>query len=124
MGSGALPADPDRAGARGETRCSLEEVCRAAAWLCRTGGGVFFVHKPERLSELLCGMTACGIEPKRLRPVCKRLDSAPSLVLVEGRRGGRPGLRIEPALPMQKPDGSPSVELRRICHLEEKAEKP
>ena len=37
-GSGALPADADRAAARSELKSSLEEICRAAAYLLRTGG--------------------------------------------------------------------------------------
>ena len=41
--------------------------------------------------------------------------SAPNLVLVEGRRGGHPGLTIEPPLLLRDADGSDSAELRRIC---------
>ena len=94
----------------------MEEICAASAFLCRTGGSVNFVHKPERLSELFCCMTAHGIEPKRLRLVCHREGAAPNLVLVEGRRGGRPGLKIEPALVLHCPDGSETDEVRRIYH--------
>ena len=72
VGSGKLSPDAARAAARGETQCSMEEICAASAFLCRTGGSVNFVHKPERLSELFCCMTAHGIEPKRLRLVCHR----------------------------------------------------
>ena len=114
-GSGALPADPARAGARAELSCRLDEICAAAAWLLHTGGAACLVHKPERLSELLVSLTAHGLEPKRLRLVCRRADSAPSLVLVEARRGGRPGLRIEPPLALCGEDGGESEELRRIC---------
>ena len=110
-GSGALPADPERAAARGELLCSLEDVCRAASWLLHTGGRACLVHKPERLSELFCTLSAQGLEPKRLRLVSKRPESAPSLVLVEARRGGRPGLSIEPPLILQNADGSESEEL-------------
>ena len=116
LGSGALPADPARAGARAEISCSLDEICAAAAWLLPTGGAACLVHKPERLSELFVSLTVHGLEPKRLRPVCRRADSAPSLVLVEARRGGKPGLRIEPPLPLCALDGGESEELRRICH--------
>lgn len=116
VGSGAVPGDAKRAGARGETRCSMEDVCRAAAFLCRTGGSVCLVHKPERLSELMCMMTAQGIEPKRLRLVCHRAGRAPSLILIEGRRGGRPGLKIEPELILTNPDGTDSEEAKRIYH--------
>lgn len=119
-GSGALPADAARAGARGELLCTLEDLCRAAGFLLRTGGRACLVHKPERLSELFCRLTAQGLEPKRLRLVCKRPESAPSLVLVEARRGGKPGLRIEPPLLLQGPDGSESEELARVYRQRKK----
>ena len=38
----------------------------------------------------------------------------PSLVLAEGRRGGKPGLRLDPPLVLHGPDGSDTPELRRI----------
>lgn len=116
LGSGPLPADPARAAARGETDCTLPELCAAAAWLLRTGGAFCLVHKPERLSELFCALTAAGLEPKRLRLVCARPGAAPSLALTEGRRGARPGLKIEPSLCLSAPDGSESVEYKRIYH--------
>lgn len=116
LGSGALSPDPARAAARSETDCTLEDLCRAAAWLLHSGGSFCLVHRPERLSELFGAMSAHALEPKRLRLVCSRCDSPPSLVLVEGRRGGRPGLRIEAPLLLTGPDGSESAELRRIYH--------
>jgi len=114
VGAGAQPADPARASARSETDCTLDELCSAAAYLLRSGGSFCVVYKPERLSELLCALSARRLEPKRLRLVCARPGAAPSLVLVEGRRGGRPGLRIEPELALAEADGSESAELRRI----------
>lgn len=113
-GSGALSPDPARAAARGETDCTLSELCAAAAYLLRTGGRFCLVHRPERLSELFCALSAAGLEPKRLRPVCPRPESAPNLVLVEARRGGKPGLQIEPALVLTDAEGNESEEVRRI----------
>ena len=116
VGSGYLSPDAGRAAARGELQCTLEDICRAAAFLLRTGGSFSLVHKPERLSETFCAMTAVGIEPKRLRLVSHRQGAAPSLVLIEGRRGGKPGLKIEPPLILTAPDGSDSEEVKRIYH--------
>lgn len=116
LGSGRLSPDKERAAARGETDCTLSDICAAAAFLCRTGGRVCFVHKPERLSELFCAMSASGIEPKRLRLVCHMQNSAPNLVLVEGRRGGNPGLKIEPALILRNADGTETDEILKIYH--------
>lgn len=96
--SGRTAPDPRRAAARDERSCTLADLCAAAAYLLRWGGLFTLVHRPERLSEVFCGMAGCGIEPKRLRPVCHRADSAPSLVLIEGKRGAKPGLKFEPPL--------------------------
>ena len=114
--SGAVSPNPDRAAARSELLCTLPELCAASAFLLRTGGRACFVHRPERLSELFVCLSSAGLEPKRLRLVCRDADAAPSLVLVEARRGGKPGLTIEPALLLQNPDGTESAEYRRIYH--------
>lgn len=114
--SGAMSPDAGRRTARGETDCTLEDVCAAAAFLCRTGGSFSLVYRPERLSELFCSMTAHALEPKRLRLVCHTAYSAPSLALVEGRRGGRPGLRVEPPLILTAANGGESDEVKRIYH--------
>lgn len=114
--SGAVSPNPDRAAARSELLCTLPELCAASAFLLRTGGRACFVHRPERLSELFVCLSSSGLEPKRLRLVCRDADAAPSLVLVEARRGGKPGLTIEPALLLQNPDGAESAEYRRIYH--------
>lgn len=118
QGSGALPQDSDRAAARSEVLCSLSEICAAAAFLLQTGGRACFVHRPERLSELFANLSSAGLEPKRLRLVCRDAQAAPSLVLVEARRGGKPGLNIEPSLYLQNPDGAESTEYKRIYHRE------
>ena len=111
---GALSPDASRAAARSECCCTLEELCRAVEWLLPSGGRFYLVHRPERLSELCVTLTACGLEPKRLRPVAVRGERAPSLVLLEARRGGRPGLNWEAPLLLQNADGGESEELRRI----------
>ena len=114
--AGAVSPEEGRAAARSECGCSLTELCEAAAFLLRTGGSFFLVHRPERLSELCGQLSAHGLEPKRLRLVCHRADSAPSLVLLEARRGGKPDLKIEPMLVLCGQDGGESEEYRRIYH--------
>lgn len=114
--SGFVSPAEGRANARAEGLCSLEDICAAAAFLLKTGGSFNLVHKPERLSEVFCCMTKHGIEPKRLRMVCHRADSAPNLVLIEGRRGGKPGLKAEPVLLLRNADNSETEEIKRIYH--------
>jgi tRNA1(Val) A37 N6-methylase TrmN6 len=113
-GSGRVTADSALRAARTEVSCTLEEVCQAAARLLRWGGSFCLVHKPERLGDLCCALRAAGLEPKRLREVCKQAGSAPSLLLMEGRRGGKPGLTIQAPLLLQTADGKPTAELNAI----------
>ena len=44
------------------------------------------------------GFREYGLEPKRLRLVQQRPEKAPFLFLLEARRGGKPGLTVEPTL--------------------------
>jgi len=112
--SGAVSGDAALRTARSETECTLEDVCRAASYLLRWGGSFCLVHKPDRLTDLLCTLRQFAMEPKRLRFVCSRADSAPSLLLLEGRRGGKPGLTIEAPLILQNSDGTFTSEVDAI----------
>ncbi|MGI5936814.1 MAG: tRNA1(Val) (adenine(37)-N6)-methyltransferase [Oscillospiraceae bacterium] len=117
VGRGGVSPLEERDMARSESMCSLSDICQAAAYLCRFGGSFALVHRPERLSEVFCAMTKAGIEPKRLRLVSSRAQSPPSLALIEGRRGGKPGLAVEPLLIMHDDNGDYTQEMKRIYHL-------
>lgn len=84
--------------ARMETGCTLADWCAAAARLTRNGGRFALVHRPERLTDVLCALRSCGLEPKRLRFLQHDLSHPPSAVLVEAVRQGRPGLSVLPVL--------------------------
>ena len=119
VSGGAAPEKLPLAIARSEVCCTLSDLCACAAWCLRFGGSFFLVHKPERLTDLLCDLRAVRLEPKRIRFVRHRAQSAVSLVLLESRLGGRPGLRYEPDLILYGPDGSASADCRRIYHRQE-----
>lgn len=114
VSSGAASPRADRAEARGEVACTLEDLCAAAGALCRWGGKFAVVYRPERLPELFDAMRKNGIEPKRMRLVCHNASCAPSLVLLEGRRGGKPGLQVERVLFIKDAGGADTEEIRAI----------
>ena len=84
--------------ARHEVACTLEDIIAVSAKLLQTSGRLCMCHRPERLAELISLMTKYKVEPKRLKLVCQRKGEEPWLVLVEGRRCGNIGLKIEPTL--------------------------
>ena len=54
-----------------------------------------------------------GIEPKRLRFVAKNPESAPWLFLLEGKKGSKPFMQVEPQLHIRTEDGD-CQEIRRL----------
>lgn len=115
VGSGQTAASP-LAQARSEETCSLSQLVHAAAWLLRCGGRFALVHRPERLADLIWELRSHSLEPKRIRFVRHRPDSAVSLVLLEARKGGRPGLQYEPDLILFDSDGRETAEYKKIYH--------
>ena len=114
--SGPKSPDPARAAARGGA-LSPAQFSGAAAYLLKKGGEFCLVHKPEFLTDIFAAMRLADIEPKRLRFVCHTADSAPALVLISGRHGGRPGLTAMPFLILREADGTPSDEVRAVYHM-------
>lgn len=115
-GSGKSAERESTATAREERTCTLGDVCAAAAYLTRWGGRFALVHKPERLTEIICTLRTNGLEPKRLRMVQHKSAAAPNLILIESRRGGNPSLTVEPPLILAEDNGNDTSEIKRIYH--------
>ncbi len=97
-GSGVSCVGEARKTAREESECTLDDVCAAAARVLRWGGKFCLVHRVDRLCDLISSLRDHALEPKRLRFVLPRSDAAPSLLLLEARRGGKSGLTVEAPL--------------------------
>ena len=101
--------------ARRDDCCNPEELFQAAAWSLCYGGDFYLVHKPERLAQLCgCAINA-GLEPKRLRLVRHRPGDEVSLILLQCRKGGKPGLIWEEAS-LHHADGSPTEYYKKLYH--------
>lgn len=100
--------------ARHETACNIDDITECAARILRFGGRLCICHRPERTFDALFSMRNHGIEPKRVRFVQKNGESAPWLVLIDGRKGGKAGLLVEKPLLMQTESGTPSDEILNI----------
>ena len=118
QGSGILSETDAERIARHEVLCTIEDVCQAASRLLRFGGRLCLCQRPERLCDTLCAMRSAGIEPKRVRFVQQRPASAPWLFLVEGKKGSKPYMTIEPPLFVEG-EGGFSQEILRIYHKKE-----
>lgn len=96
--------DLPKAIARHEVFCTLDDVCREASLLLRSGGRFYMVHRPHRLAEIITALKTYRLEPKRMKLVHPFADKDANMVLIEAVRGGRSMMKVEaPVIVYQKP---------------------
>lgn len=100
--------------ARHETFCNMDDIAKSASKLLRFGGKFCICHRPERVFDAMVAMRDNGIEPKRLRFVSKKGDTQPWLVLIEGKRGAKNGLKVEKPFMAYNDDGTLTDEMLEI----------
>ena len=110
------PASARTPDARREDLCDPARLFAAAAGALKWGGSFSLVHRPERLAELCFHAGVNRLQPKRLRLVRHHPGGPINLVLMECRKGGKPGLIID-EMYLFDPSGQPSDDYRRIYHL-------
>ena len=113
-GGGIKNIDEGATLARHEIACNMDDIAKSAARLLKFGGKFCICHRPERVFDAMVAMRKNGIEPKRLRFVSKKGDTQPWLVLIEGKRGAKNGLKVESQLVAYKEDGTLSDEMLSI----------
>lgn len=87
--TGHVATEPEKARAKHEILCALDDVVAAAARLLRPRGRFAVIVPPGRLQDLLASCEAHGLRPARLRMVHGRIELAASHCLLEAVRGGR-----------------------------------
>ena len=100
--------------ARHETFCNMNDIAKSASRLLKFGGKLCICHRPERVFDAMLAMHNNGIEPKRLRFVSKNGNTQPWLVLIEGKRGAKNGLKVEAPLVAYNSNGTLTEEMLSI----------
>lgn len=102
--------------ARHEVYCTLEDVVKACKLHVRPGGKVALVHRPERLVDLLTLLRAYRLEPKRVRYVYPKHGKDANMLLIEGVRDGKSGLKTMSPLYIYNPDNTYTEEAEAIIY--------
>ena len=80
--------------ARHEVCGDITDFCRSARKMLKFGGIFAAVYRTDRLIDLTSAMRSCDLEPKRMTLVFADTSSEPSMVLVEGKVGGKSGVVV------------------------------
>ena len=102
--------------ARQELCCTPEDLFRCGSHLLKFGGDFFLVHKPERLAQLISTAAKYKLEAKRLCLVRHREGAPVNLILLQLRKGAKPGLTWEEII-LHHADGSPTPIYKEIYHI-------
>ncbi|WP_132278808.1 tRNA1(Val) (adenine(37)-N6)-methyltransferase [Natranaerovirga hydrolytica] len=100
--------------ARHEILCNLEDVIKASSKLVKVGGKVYFVHRPNRLTEMMVLMKSYQLEPKRIRFVHPYHNKPANMVLIEGIRHGKSLVEVEKPLIVYEKEGTYTQEIYDI----------
>lgn len=114
---GLTNPDEGKAISRHEIKCSFEDVVKVSKKLLKSGGKLFLVHRPERLSELITTLRQNGMETKRLRMVHSFVDEKAVMVLIEAASGGGTFMKVEKPLIIYKEKNVYSDEIDEIYHF-------
>ena len=104
--------------ARRDDFCNPEALLRTASKALRYGGDFFLVHKPEHLAQLIACGSAVSLEAKNLTLIRHKEGGPITLILLQLRKGGKPGLKLE-EIALYNKTGTPTAAYRKIYHIKE-----
>lgn len=99
--------------ARHEITLSLEQIFKIAKKILKNNGNIAIVHRPDRLMEILSVMKENNIEPKRIQFVYPKPTMDSNIILIEGTKNGKSGLKILPPIFVHKKDGSYTEQVKK-----------
>ncbi len=84
--------------ARHEILMTLSDVVKASEYALKFGGKLSMVNRVDRLSDVFYEFKKNKIEPKRICFITAKLSNPPKIFLIEGIKGGKSGMTVEPSL--------------------------
>lgn len=112
--SGRINPNLQRAVARHEIKATLGDVVDTARKMLQSSGRLVVIYPAERMVELISYMRTARIEPKFLRSVHSHSEAKAKRVIVEGKKGGLPGISVGPPLVIYDKNGAYTQEVESM----------
>lgn len=100
--------------ARHEIKLNLDDIMKSCDYVLKNGGTFAMVHRPDRLIEIINIMQKYDIEPKKIRFCYPKMGKEANILLIEGVKKGKVGLKMMPPLFLHNEDGSYVDEIRKM----------
>lgn len=100
--------------ARHEKEITLNEIVFTAKKYLKNNGTFAMVHRTDRLIEIIEEFKKNNIEPKRIRLIYPKVGEESNMVLIEGRKNGKTGLKILSPLIAHNNNGEYTDEVKEM----------
>ena len=100
--------------ARHEVYIDLNIIFSIAKKILKNGGVIAIVHRPDRLIEIIETMKKNNIEPKKIQFIYPKENSECNAILIEGKKNGKPGLRILKPVYVHDEDGNYKEDIKKL----------
>ena len=114
MDTGLINENKIKLISRHEVEANLEDFISVSFKLLKNNGGLFMVHRPERLPDILYLLKKYKMEPKILRMVQSNVNTAPKLVLIKAIKNAKPFLKVEKPTYVYDLNGEYTKEILKI----------
>ncbi len=106
--------------ARHEIYLTLDQLMKQTSHLLKMKGKAYFVHRPDRLMEIMETMRKNRIAPKKLQFIYPKHDKEANMILIEGIKDGKEdGFRVLPPLVVYNQQGEYSDKIKGILYGEQ-----
>lgn len=109
--------------ARHEIEITLEQIVVQGSYLLKNGGHFVMVHRSERTAEIMAVFQKYRIEPKRVCFCYTKENSDAKIVLIEGVKNVKPGIKIMQPVYINNRDGSYTEFYMRLLNGENSFDK-
>lgn len=99
--------------ARHEVKLNLNQLFTIAKKLLKNNGVIAIVHRPERFVEVVEEMKKNNIEPKKVQFVYPKKNMEANIMLIEGSKNGKPGLKILPPIYSHQDNGEYTDDVKK-----------
>ncbi|NLC48191.1 MAG: tRNA1(Val) (adenine(37)-N6)-methyltransferase [Tenericutes bacterium] len=97
--------------ARHELLLNLDDIIKISKKLLKNGASLTIVHRTDRIIEIIDKMKKNNIEPKRMLFIYPKVNKNSNIVLIDGRKNGKVGLKLLPPLFVHDLDGNYTEEI-------------
>ena len=102
--------------ARHEKTLNLEDIITISKKLLKNNGNIAIVHRTERLIDIIDIMKKNNIEPKKIQFVYPNKNKLSNILLIEGTKNGKPGVKILEPIYLHNNDGSYTEQLKEYLN--------